>query len=308
MISEKPKIDSIKLKENRQSRDEQRKQKHREYFFQLTEHTKQEHPNDIDIFNAAKDYLAEIHSKLMLDAHKDSVQEKWNIRKRERIIAGERTKKLEELAKIDHLTGLPNRKALEEELSKRHRALILDERRQERKGAHFGLLMLDIDHFKRINDNYGHQAGDTVLREFAKIINKNIRLTDFPARFGGEEFTVIAEYDTSVNEVAQVAERIRRAVEESQIHYGGDNNNPINITVSIGVSPYVRCANDSDTYSTENDMMIKLADSALYAAKGNEKATKFIEDDKLISGETRNRVVYYDTNLSKFKLYDSTEK
>lgn len=118
--------------------------------------------------------------------------------------------------------------------------------------------MLDIDHFKSINDEYGHDAGDDVLREFATRLRKSIRGIDLACRYGGEEFVVVMP-DTDLTVAAKVAERLRRRIasEPFLIHNAGRS---IEVTISIGISAL---ANVDDTPAK----LLKRGDEALYRAK-----------------------------------------
>ncbi|NTV48964.1 MAG: diguanylate cyclase [Geobacteraceae bacterium] len=157
-----------------------------------------------------------------------------------------------ELSNTDHLTGLFNRrymmKALDKELQ-----------RSIRNGGSLSLIMLDIDHFKRVNDGFGHQQGDVVLQNVALILQKELRSYDCAARYGGEEFVAILP-DSSLKESVLVAERIRLAVQNTIF------NGPLvklSLTVSLGVACF------SHEHTATVDGFIKLADDALYRAKGN---------------------------------------
>jgi diguanylate cyclase (GGDEF)-like protein len=146
----------------------------------------------------------------------------------------------------DGLTGLYNRRYLDD-------AMLLEERRGKRSGGSFGLLMIDIDHFKKVNDNNGHEAGDEVLKKFAEVLKKHTRGGDIPCRYGGEEFTVLlpgASLDASLHR----AEHIRDAVEKESF-----GQNLGRITVSLGVA-----------YPVNGDSaqeILQAADRALYQAK-----------------------------------------
>ncbi len=157
---------------------------------------------------------------------------------------------LARVATLDELTGLFNRR----ELNKR-----LDEeiRRAERYEQYFSIWMLDIDHFKRINDTYGHQEGDRALRIFAASLARMLRDTDISARFGGEEFVVILSH-TSLEQAMQMAERVRVAISEMKFDLDGESR--ISITASIGVATYPQ-------HGTTADTLIRAADQGLYAAK-----------------------------------------
>lgn len=164
----------------------------------------------------------------------------------ERTIKGQQAK-LEKLAYQDSLTGLPNRRFLDE-LIKREVALV-------NKQAPAALVMCDIDHFKKINDTYGHLAGDDLLRELALLLQDNIRASNTLVRLGGEEFIVFSP-STSLEEGALLAERLRRLVEGHEFTVG---ENPVWITMSIGVAALTGSENIRDYYNR--------ADQALYDAK-----------------------------------------
>ncbi|MBN2417405.1 diguanylate cyclase [bacterium] len=154
-------------------------------------------------------------------------------------------KKLNKLAVTDGLTDLFNYRAFQ------HR-LHLEIQRSKRFGLPLSLLMIDIDHFKRYNDTFGHPAGDTLLREFAEMLRTHVREVDCPARYGGEEFVLILP-GTAKQSALIVGEKIRNLIQETD--FSGTR-----VTVSIGIASYPE---DTDT----RDMLITLADQALYRAK-----------------------------------------
>jgi two-component system cell cycle response regulator len=156
-----------------------------------------------------------------------------------------------ELAVTDALTGLHNRRYLDS-----HLAALFDE--ASLRGRQLSLLVLDVDHFKSVNDTWGHDAGDEVLREFATRIRANTRGIDVVARFGGEEVVVVMP-DTPLDGAELVAERIRERVEAEAfgVHRG---TRSLKITVSIGVA--ARQAGDQNAGE-----VLKRADAALYRAK-----------------------------------------
>jgi len=157
-------------------------------------------------------------------------------------------KKNEELGRLsvtDGLTGLFNRRHLME-------TLVAEQRRAQRSKRPFSLLMLDVDHFKKFNDKFGHLAGDEVLLSVSGIIRKCARNVDFPARYGGEEFCVIVS-ESDVNGAVELAERIRTELEA--VKFEGQK-----ITVSIGAAEFPI---DGETV----DDVIATADAALYRAK-----------------------------------------
>jgi two-component system cell cycle response regulator len=167
------------------------------------------------------------------------------------------------LAVIDPLTGIYNRRYAAQHL------LRVMERARETDGV-FAVMMMDLDKFKSINDRFGHDAGDAVLKEFTRRLQENIRGVDLVARFGGEEFFV-AMPDIDHAAAGQAAERIRRAVEDAPFVVPAASG-PIHVTVSIGVA--IAGPRDGDA-----EAIIKRADSALYRAKddGRNRVTFFAE-------------------------------
>ena len=117
--------------------------------------------------------------------------------------------------------------------------------------------MIDIDHFKIINDTFGHAAGDEVIRKLGNIIRDNFRKTDIIGRLGGDEFAVFLK-GASIEEAKKSAEKLLKTVEETEIIYEEEK---INITISIGA------ATTSDTTDNDIENVLKLADDALYKAK-----------------------------------------
>jgi two-component system, cell cycle response regulator len=156
-----------------------------------------------------------------------------------------------EAAIIDPLTGLHNRRYMQS-----HLAQLINEGASQ--GTPFSLMILDIDHFKSVNDTFGHDAGDEVLKEFAQRIRKSLRGADLACRAGGEEFVVMVP-ETEPQVAQLVAERIRQKVERQPFPiYGGKKT--ISVTVSIGVSGF-RLGH------TTSEALMKKADEALYKAK-----------------------------------------
>lgn len=156
---------------------------------------------------------------------------------------------IQELSITDTLTGLFTHKFFQERLNEE----IL---RAGRYRSSLGLLMIDIDYFKRFNDTYGHQVGDEILKTLAKLIRKNLRLTDIVARYGGEEFVVLlleSGYQTNY----EVAERIRRIIAEIPFSISLP---PLKIAVSIGVASFPEEA-------TTASQLLRLSDQRLYQAK-----------------------------------------
>ncbi|CAI8923062.1 Diguanylate cyclase DgcP [Pseudomonas sp. IT-196MI5] len=151
-------------------------------------------------------------------------------------------------ALVDPLTGLPNRAAWSERLD--HEVT-----QWQQHGNTLLLAMLDLDHFKRINDNYGHLAGDKVLKIIASVLRKRLRGTDFIARFGGEEFVLLMPSTVSAAGL-KLLESLRASIEACPFHFKGE---PVTITVSIGMTAF--------RPGEHGDQVLKRADQALYRAK-----------------------------------------
>lgn len=156
-------------------------------------------------------------------------------------------------AMTDGLTGLTNRKSFDEKLEQTAKLCS-----EENKA--FSLLLLDIDHFKSFNDNYGHQVGDQVLRLVAKTLIDSVKGRDTAARYGGEEFAIILP-DTNVDAGRIVAENLRKAIERKEIMNRTTGENLGRITISIGVAQH----HDGESLTS----LIERADAALYTAKHN---------------------------------------
>ncbi|AFY17285.1 GGDEF domain-containing protein [Pseudomonas sp. UW4] len=151
-------------------------------------------------------------------------------------------------ALVDPLTGLPNRAAWSERLEH-------EVKQWQQHGNTLLLAMLDLDHFKRINDNYGHLAGDKVLKIIASVLRKRLRATDFIARFGGEEFVLLMP-STVPAAGLKLLESLRASIEACPFHFKGE---PVTITVSVGMSAF--------RPGEHSDQVLKRADQALYRAK-----------------------------------------
>ena len=159
--------------------------------------------------------------------------------------------KLYEGSTRDALTGLYNRRYAGERL-------VAEVAHAQRHGTLFGLVLFDIDHFKRVNDAFGHQAGDGVLRVVAAQVQKAIRTEDVLARYGGEEFVVLVR-GVEHDKVAMLAERIRRGVERLSMPC---ESKTIRTSVSIGVASLTECGPKATA-----EALMKLADERLYRAK-----------------------------------------
>jgi len=164
-------------------------------------------------------------------------------------------KKLEEQSITDSLTGLKNRRFFDERLHEEFR-------RAQRYGDTLSLIMIDLDHFKDVNDRHGHPAGDQVLREAAALIRASIRDPDICSRYGGEEFAVILP-KTHMSGALAVAERIWRELgaKEYLLPQAGGPAKSVRVTASIGIAFYP----SKDISSGE--MLLKFSDQALYQAK-----------------------------------------
>lgn len=153
-------------------------------------------------------------------------------------------------ARTDPLTGLPNRAAYDE-----HIAHELERWNRYQQG--FSIAVADLDHFKNINDSYGHLAGDKVLRLVGKILHKQSRNSDMLSRYGGEEFVIIMP-GTEVTAAVQAMEKLRKAIASSPFNFYGK---PVNVTMSFGVTQIAA--------SDDLDKLFARADKALYRAKQN---------------------------------------
>lgn len=167
--------------------------------------------------------------------------------------------KVEAMSRTDGLTGLYRRGYFNERLKE-------EELRAKRSNGRFSILMMDIDHFKKVNDTYGHQAGDTVLKTVAEILKNSIYETDFAARYGGEEFVVIFP-KTDPEGLKIKSEKIRQKIQESEITVGLEK---IKVTASFGIAHYPK-----DSQVAEE--VLRCADISLYKSKqtGRNKVTEY---------------------------------
>jgi diguanylate cyclase (GGDEF)-like protein len=165
------------------------------------------------------------------------------------LFAGNMVEREKQNALQDALTGLANRRAFDESLE---RAIAREDRQQGR----FALLLMDIDHFKKLNDTYGHPAGDAALRNTATSLVQLLRKGDQAARYGGEEFAVILP-GTDAAGAAQLAERVRGGIEKARLVFDGAR---LEVTVSVGIAVWPADGRESDT-------LLAASDRALYAAK-----------------------------------------
>ncbi|WP_157662656.1 GGDEF domain-containing protein [Sulfuriferula sp. AH1] len=150
----------------------------------------------------------------------------------------------------DPLSGLYNRRYLEETMQR-------DLSRVARKQLPLAVIMLDIDHFKRFNDTFGHEAGDAVLQSLARLLLSHMRASDVACRYGGEEFVLLLP-DTPLETAHQRAEELRTAVHQLQVNRQGRPLGPVSISMGVAVFP---------EHGTTAEDLIRAADTAMYEAK-----------------------------------------
>jgi diguanylate cyclase (GGDEF)-like protein len=200
---------------------------------------------------------ARVNSMLRIKRLQDALEE----RERQLLEANER---LRHMSQTDALTGLDNRRHLEERLDEMFE-------HARRLNEPFACVMCDLDRFKSVNDTYGHQAGDAVLKQFARILRHEVREIDRAGRYGGEEFMLLLP-GTVLDAAVTFAERVRKQVEAHTFTFDGTS---IRRTASFGVSawPHPRIAN--------SDVLVRAADDALYVAKetGRDKVVRFDSDE-----------------------------
>ncbi len=157
------------------------------------------------------------------------------------------------LSILDGLTGLYNHRYFQERLQEEFE-------RARRYRRYISLIMLDIDYFKKINDTYGHLAGDFILRELARLIRKNIRKSDIPARYGGEEFAIVLP-ETDLKGAGKLGERLRENVEREAFYFEGHR---IRVTISLGVASHLPVTDSKGPRD-----LLEAADKALYYSKAH---------------------------------------
>ena len=167
-------------------------------------------------------------------------------------------------AHTDHLTGFNNRGHFMQQAE-------LELRRVVRYGGTLSIFMMDVDHFKKINDTHGHKVGDLVLQKLAEICRDTLRMVDIIGRVGGEEFAILLP-ETTEQEAIRVAERLRQAIADAKISLG--HGLPLSITVSIGITSLM--SKDDNI-----DVLLSFADKALYAAKNAGRNRIFNIQDRI---------------------------
>ena len=219
--------------------------------------------------------LTELQSRLIdaaltIENEMSNVGEKLNSGKSEVHALEEKVKNLqEELDKTreqstkDHLTGVLTRGAYEDAIKK-------IESEYERNNTQFAIIFFDLDHFKKINDNHGHKAGDIILSTFAKVLNKNTREFDIVGRYGGEEFIAIVHFNLK-RELLKYLKRIKAIINENDFLYKSEK---IHVSFSAGVA----IRNNHDSYENA----IQKADMLLYEAKEGGRNKIIIEDGTVI--------------------------
>jgi len=178
-----------------------------------------------------------------------------------------KAEKLEQESLLDELTGINNRKAYDDKVTETIAG-------HKRYNVPSSLMLCDIDHFKIINDTYGHIVGDLVLKKFVALVNEKLRATDFLARYGGEEFTIILPH-IPLDKAKAAAESVRAYINKSVFSY---KENEVLLTVSIGVSTFMK----DDTASS----VFERADRALYLAKHSGRNVVKTEEEVLENSDT----------------------
>jgi diguanylate cyclase (GGDEF)-like protein len=173
-------------------------------------------------------------------------------------------KKIMHLMQYDQMTDIYNRHGLKEKVEQIYKL-------SQRYNINFCVILFDVDHFKKVNDNYGHDCGDRVLKGIVNTTKSRLRDTDLFGRWGGEEFLIVLPH-TDINQALIVSEKVRAAVEE--LEFVSDDNVPFKTSISLGISMFL---NIKEEFST----IVKNADLALYEAKdGGRNQTAIFEDKK----------------------------
>ncbi|MCF8002507.1 MAG: GGDEF domain-containing protein [Halanaerobiales bacterium] len=203
---------------------------------------KDEYKNDPELIKMLLDYKGkEGHEKIQKRLFKKLINNYIELSKK----LEQKVQKITRVSEIDQLTKIYNRVKFKKELEK-------EIKRVKRYDNDLSIIMFDIDHFKKVNDNYGHDLGDKVLRQITNVVTKTIRETDIFARWGGEEFIVLTP-DTNLDSATELAERTRINIEKAKINKVGQ------ITCSFGVTKFKK----GDSFNS----FTKRVDNALYQAK-----------------------------------------
>lgn len=218
--------------------------------------TSEEHPNDEKLAEFVTDVIGDIvranqSLQTKLQTAEKRLQEQQN--EIETHISRSMT---------DPLTGLPNRRDFSDRLEERMAGW-------KRRGEVFSLLMLDVDHFKKLNDKHGHQAGDEVLKMIGRALRGVLRRDDAVARYGGEEFVMILP-GTTLEQTRSVAEKVRQAIAKIDLNRGGTK---IAVTISGGLATIQR--------DEQSESLMQRADAALYAAKAGGRNCTYLHDGKV---------------------------
>jgi len=212
---------------------------------------KQKPWEDAELLETVKECVWNYHQVMIDRRHQEIVNQK-NAELRELLSQlAQQNNTLERLASTDALTGLTNRRRFLESLEN-------ERSRIERYGGSLSLIMFDIDHFKKVNDSWGHAVGDAVLCEIARDALQFLRRADSAARYGGEEFVILLP-ETELPGAALIAERLRQLVADTVIAH--DQGPTISVTISIGVASL-------EPYES-GDELLSRADKAMYQAKNN---------------------------------------
>ncbi|MCP4146363.1 MAG: diguanylate cyclase [bacterium] len=243
-----------------------------------------------------------------LEKQKKKLEEIVELRTEEIV---EKNKELAHLSITDHLTGLKNRRYLEEKI---HEDISLIKRQIYENSIHsqkktdyliLGVFILDIDHFKNVNDTYGHKAGDIVISDTAKLLQEMLRTSDTIVRWGGEEFLIITRQIKN-DDSFELAERIREKIAQHQFKIG--ENLTIYKTISIGFSHFPFVTDNTETVIWPQ--VLSLTDSALYIAKknGRNQTVGIKKGEKTLDGNAKEIVSDIEMGLKKHYLAMETRE
>ncbi|MCF6249321.1 MAG: GGDEF domain-containing protein, partial [Desulfobacula sp.] len=174
--------------------------------------------------------------------------------------------KSQQEAQTDNLTNLINRRGLEKKFE-------LERIRARQNAAPFSIIFIDIDHFKKVNDTFGHLVGDSLLKSIAKLLQSQLRKNDIAARFGGEEFLILLP-ETGIEGAKAVGQKIRGALSTKEWKIKDTGKSMGKVTVSMGIALY--------KFNESEKALIKRADDALYLAKQNGR-DKIVSQDELVN-------------------------